>query len=226
MLWYIATPKTFFIAGLNAVCVAVLSGYVSIAPIEPIKNPPLNFRADTSVAVEFLAPTSVGFRCAERGTELFGIPTFHSMACGNGKLITMPDPCMTFTAGDYAALMCEGSRAAQLPRQDRTKPTNGLLVHASFSSDALRLNERRAPRIEPSGANKLLIEFVHPASVVANCVSRGLRLSEPEGSAGAFCSDGKVMTAPNPCLAGSASWYSRTLCHEMAHANGWASDHP
>lgn len=226
MLSSIGTPKKFLISGINAVLVAVLSGCVSIAPIEPIKNPPLNFRADTSVAVEFLAPTSVGFRCAERGTELFGIPTFHSMACGNGKLITMPDPCKTITAGSYAALMCEGSRVSERPYQDKFQPANGPLVHVGFSGDALELNERRAPRVEAPKASTFLIDFVHPASVAANCVRRGLRLSQPESGTGAFCSDGKVMTAPNPCLASDASWYSRTLCHEMAHANGWASDHP
>jgi|GEM_PF-2337860 len=122
--------------------------------------------------------------------------------------------------------MCEGSRISERADLDTFEPAKGPLVHIGFSGDALELNERRAPRVEAPKASTFLIDFVHPASVAANCARRGLRLSQPEGGAGAFCSDGKMMTAPNPCLASSASWYSRTLCHEMAHANGWASDHP
>lgn len=90
-----------------------LTGCVSVAPLEPFKNPPTYFRSDNAVDVEFLSPAVVGVRCAERGTAFYGMPVFHAMACGNGKLITMPDPCSTFTGGAYAALACDARNEAQ-----------------------------------------------------------------------------------------------------------------
>ena len=90
-----------------------LTGCVSVAPLEPFKNPPTYFRSDNAVDAEFLSPAVVGVRCAERGTAFYGMPVFHAMACGNGKLITMPDPCSTFTGGAYAALACDARNEAQ-----------------------------------------------------------------------------------------------------------------
>ncbi len=64
-------------AAIVAAGVLALSGCVSIAPQEPVKNPPTMFRSDNVVAVEFLNPATVGLRCGERGTQAFGMPVFH-----------------------------------------------------------------------------------------------------------------------------------------------------
>ena len=40
------------------------------------------------------------------------------------------------------------------------------------------------------------------------------------------CGDRLRITITNPCDVENTGWYARTLCHEMAHVNGWPSDHP
>ena len=39
------------------------------------------------------------------------------------------------------------------------------------------------------------------------------------------CHTGERMVMPNPCLAPPEETYARMLCHELGHANGWASTH-
>lgn len=39
------------------------------------------------------------------------------------------------------------------------------------------------------------------------------------------CDEGKHITVPNPCLYLNES-FAETLCHELAHVNGWAAWHP
>ncbi len=206
----------FVVAGLFA-----LSGCVSIAAIEPIKNPPTKFRSDNVVDVEFLNPARVGLRCGERGTQAFGMPVFHAMACGNGKLITMPDPCLTFTGGDYASLICDQrSRPASAPAP--VPEWQALLQPASYPSPA-----RAAPTpLKPRAGASIPVEFVHPSAVLQRCSTRGLEVSVSDDSGLASCGDAEMMTVPNPCMILEAGWYPRTLCHEMAHANGWSMDHP
>jgi len=211
------TPSTALIfAGLYT-----LSGCVSIAPIEPVKNPPTKFRSDNVVAVEFLNPATVGLRCGERGTKAFGMPVFHAMACGNGKLITMPDPCLTFTGGEYASLLCDQRRrpvAVPAPVPE----WQALLQPASYTPAP-----RPAPTpLKPRASASVKAEFVHPSGVLQRCSTRGLEVTFSEKSDLASCGDSEMLTVPNPCMILEAGWYPRTLCHEMAHANGWSMDHP
>ncbi|MEM9422698.1 MAG: hypothetical protein AAF986_09370 [Pseudomonadota bacterium] len=69
------------------------------------------------------------------------------------------------------------------------------------------------------------VEFVHPAKVNLRCAERGATfLGLPSFNSGA-CADTEVMTIPNPCYVINGGWYARLLCHEMAHLNGWPSNH-
>lgn len=85
---------------------SLLAGCMTVAPLEPVKNAPVEFRGDNTVAVEFVSPMLVGARCAQRGANIFGIPQMNSMGCGDGRMITMPNPCQTITSGWYARLLC------------------------------------------------------------------------------------------------------------------------
>jgi len=213
--------KTSRCTALVVVGLFGLAGCVSIAPIEPVKNPPTMFRSDNVVAVEFLNPARVGLRCGERGTEAFGLPVFHAMACGNGKLITMPDPCLTFTGGEYAGLLCD----------QRSRPAAALAPVPEWQALLQPASYQPAPRpaptpLKPRAGAGVQVEFVHPSAVLQRCSTRGLEVSVSEKSELASCGNAGMMTVPNPCMILEAGWYPRTLCHEMAHANGWGMDHP
>jgi hypothetical protein len=197
-----------------------LAGCVSVAPLEPIKNPPTYFRSDNAVDVEFLSPAVVGVRCAERGTAFYGMPVFHAMACGNGKLITMPDPCSTFTGGAYAALACDARNEAK----SLSETISPFLINASFTVGKKAAREfAEAPASE---GQAIKVEFVHPASVGQRCFQLGARVVDGEEEGLRMCAGLDRIVLPNPCMQLEGGWYSRTLCHEMAHANGWAMDHP
>ncbi len=214
------TTNIPYTVAISALLMA-LTGCVSIAPIEPVKNPPTKFRSDNVVAVEFLHPARVGLRCGERGTQAFGVPVFHAMACGNGKLITMPDPCATITGGAYARLVCD-QREQPVFEPAPVPEWQGLLQPASFGQAA-----RPAPTpLAPRAGAPVDVEFVHPTAVRQRCATRGLDVLTSEAADFAACGDTRLITLPNPCFALEAGWYTRTLCHEMAHANGWAMDHP
>lgn len=197
-----------------------LAGCVSVAPLEPIKNPPTVFRSDNTVDVEFLSPAIVGVRCAERGSAFYGVPVFHAMACGNGKLITMPDPCATFTGGAYAALACEARNEAKSLR-DTVSP---FLINASFTVG--RSAARDLAEAPASDGRAIKVEFVHPASVGQRCFVLGAPVVDGEEEGLRMCAGLDRVVLPNPCMQLEGGWYPRTLCHEMAHANGWAMDHP
>ena len=195
-----------------------LQGCVSVAPLEPIKNPPTNFRSDSTVAVEFLSPAVVGLRCGERGTSFYGMPVFHAMACGNGKLITMPNACETFTGGAYADIVCETRERSR----DLQSTFRGMLISASLSatgSTKVRTEEKAL-----KDGSSITVEFIHPASVAQRCLVVGADLVQGEELLACAAPDRIVL--PNPCMSLEGGWYARTLCHEMAHANGWAMDHP
>lgn len=92
---------------MSTFCVSsLLAGCMTVAPLEPVKNAPAEFRGDNTVAVEFVSPMLVGARCAQRGAHIFGVPQLNSMGCGDGRMITMPNPCQTLTSGWYARLLC------------------------------------------------------------------------------------------------------------------------
>ena len=205
---------------LLAASLFALAGCVSVAPLEPIKNPPTIFRSDNSVDVEFLSPAIVGIRCAERGTAFYGMPVFHAMACGNGKLITMPDPCATFTGGAYAELACDARNQAKLLNET----ISPFLINASFTLSKTQARELSAANA--SGERAIKVEFVHPASVGQRCFLMGAPVVDGEEEGLRMCAGLDRIVLPNPCMQLEAGWYPRTLCHEMAHANGWAMDHP
>lgn len=207
-------------AALFAVSLFGLSACVSVAPLEPIKNPPTDFRSDNGVDVEFLSPAIVGVRCAERGTAFYGMPVFHAMACGNGKLITMPDPCATFTGGAYAALACEARHQAK----SLSETISPLLINASFTAGKTAARETAEAAVSEGRA--IRVEFVHPASVGQRCFVLGARVVDGQEEGLQMCAGLDRIVLPNPCMQLEGGWYSRTLCHEMAHANGWGMNHP
>ena len=84
----------------------LLAGCNSLQAIEPVISPPGVYQQNNTVAVEFVHPTMVGFRCAERGAKFLGMPGINSGACADLTLITMPNPCYTVTSGWYARVLC------------------------------------------------------------------------------------------------------------------------
>lgn len=193
-------------SGAAGAAVLLLSGCVTVQAIEPVITPPEQFRFDTLTQVEFVSPALIGWRCAERGAQFMGLPAINSGACANADLITMIDPCQTLTAGPYAENLC----------RDRKRESAQELFRASVeqrSSDT--------PRGASWQGQGLAVEFVARDALELACsdadlVGSGERLS---------CWVGEVLVAANPCERWSAGWYERTLCHELAHANGWASGH-
>jgi hypothetical protein len=155
---------------------------------------------------------------------MFGMPAFHAMACGNGKLITMPDPCLTITSGPYASGLCEARRAElkiapSLEEVEALKP-----VPASFTD-----RDELTPSFENISAptkmrRSMRVAFVHPSSVPVLCDGQNLPVNGD--GVGQFCSNGQNLIISNPCMELQSGWYARTLCHEKAHANGWAQNHP
>lgn len=197
-----------------------LAGCVTVAPLEPIKNPPTYFRSDNAVEVEFLSPAVVGIRCAERGTAFYGVPVFHAMACGNGKLVTMPDACATFTGGAYAELVCTARNEVKALKETLAP----FVWNASLSAG--RASSVQTDEAPVTGDNSVKVEFVHPASVSQRCALLGAAVTDGDEEGLRACVTPERIVLPNPCMQLKGGWYARTLCHEMAHANGWAMDHP
>lgn len=70
------------------------------------------------------------------------------------------------------------------------------------------------------------IRFIPQAKVEADCFGQGTP-TPPPGFHTMACAGHGVMTLPNPCeMAATGDAYAQLLCHEMAHLNGWPSDHP
>jgi hypothetical protein len=193
------------------------SGCLSIQAIEPVLAPPARFQADVSVDVEFLPPGQVGLRCAERGAKFLGLPGINASACANASLVTMLDPCMTITAGSYAEAVC-ASRLAATPRHsDATSNSAGQLVRISSSSGKSSQPTRNGV------AAAIRVHFVDQVQLAATCQAQNLQLMGELTSQ--YCAGAEVLTLANPCRSPNPGWYERTLCHELAHVNGWAADH-
>jgi hypothetical protein len=141
----------------------------------------------------------------------------NSGACADTQMITMIDPCETFTAGAFARILCidylkvKGAAEKGLRKVNNTP--NLIRIAASTSSrddDGRRAGVRR-------------IDFRQPADLSDACREQETPLQTDEGIP--FCStDDRVLIA-NPCALSARGWYERTLCHELAHVNGWAHDH-
>lgn len=212
------------------------SGCLSIQAIEPVIDPPGYFQADVTVPVEFISPMSIGLRCAERGAKFLGLPGLNSGACADADLVTMPDPCMTLTAGDYAKVLCEGiaiavaeTRQTQPSAPQIAKPTSPTgfpqLTRIGYHSETF---SQAAPKTTVSARptqSAPLVEFVASDQLAFRCAERGAKFTSAQAFGAAACADTSLITMANPCGHEAESWYARTLCHELAHANGWPADH-
>jgi hypothetical protein len=192
-------------------------GCVSFQAIEPVIAPPPEFQADAIVAVEFLPAIQVGLRCAERGATFLGLPGINSGACADLFLITMLDPCTTVTAGAYAQSLCMARKAAFVSPAQQISTTS--VYHISDASSPLPSTRAISDR-----GQTIRVEFVEPGLLVGLCHRQGLHAAGEPGAT--YCAGGGKITAANPCSAPRQGWYERTLCHELAHANGWPPDHP
>lgn len=211
-------------AALLSSCALAVSGCMSIAAIEPVKNPPVNYQADVAVQVEFLHPARVGTRCAERGVSIFGLPAPGAMACANQKLMTIPNPCDTVTGGWYAEAVC--AEIAHTRGWEPAAPKGkSFLMNADWLPD-----QTFGLRAQPEGAYRdataMRVEFVDSQEIGLRCAERGaVAFGKPTLNA-LSCSNAAMMTLPNPCSVVDGGWYADLLCHEMGHANGWPESHP
>ena len=205
--------KVFRLPIASVILSSVLAGCVSIAPIEPVKNPPLKYRANSVVLVEFVHPMKVGLRCAERGASAHGIPI--AMACADRGLMTMPNPCVTITGGSYANIICEQKR--------RPEDMPNIFSQISLASVDPRLRPRalNAAQLE---SHKFILEFARPEDMAARCETRGLTLRVNDKGLQS-CGNKSLMTIANPCLKMGSGWYARQMCHELGHVNGWSANH-
>lgn len=221
---------------VKALAVAVgafsLSGCLTIQAIEPVIDAPEQFRSDVTVAVEFAVPGAIGFRCAERGATFLGLPGLNSGACSDRTLITMLDPCYTLTAGPYATVLCDGLKQQRadaaleksLPVVTMAATPSPFLVPVAYAPKTERPAVRKPAATSPGQWSSLVVEFVRPDSVEERCAERGAKIFEADAAMMA-CADRMLLTIANPCGLNASSWYIRTLCHEIGHANGWAPDH-
>jgi hypothetical protein len=209
-----------------------LPGCLTLQVIEPVMEPPRQFTADVTVPVEFAVPGTIGFRCAERGATFFGLPGINSGACADRTLVTMLDPCLTLTAGPYAQTLCEGLRqhriaANPVPNMIEVRaaqPVPGL-VKASFSVSSKPAAPAPPSTRELSAWENVIVEFVDAGDVEMRCAERGAKLAASDAAV-LSCADRLMLTVVNPCTSEEQGWYTRTLCHELAHVNGWPADHP
>lgn len=207
----------------SALCAA---SCVSIQAIEPVIEPPVQFRGDVDVTVEFVAAGFVGVRCAERGAKFMGLPALNAGACADSELVSMVDPCQTLTAGPYADDLCR-ARAAALGANSST--SRGLEDPARRAGPGIHPVSLKSPRAVPADISNradrtLRVRFVSPDDLAKRC-------PKPEGaqadaSDARFCLLSGYVAFANPCRSENPGWYERTLCHELAHVNGWPADHP
>lgn len=228
----LARPLSRTVIALLALgATSLLGGCVTFQPMEIVLSPPSNYQLDTATKVEFAHPTMVGMRCAERGAKFLGMPGINSGACSDENLMTMPDPCLTFTGGPYAGYLCRELETLEI-RQDAAKPDRNPSVKAPSSAMqptriGYKLSQPKpvAAAKASSGVAASPVEFVKPDQLAFRCAERGAKLMrDPTGNWGS-CSDGVMLTVANPCYVEFDGWYARMLCHEMGHANGWAANH-
>jgi hypothetical protein len=220
-----------------------LSGCFTLQVIEPVIPPPAQYTGDVTVPVEFAIPGTIGLRCAERGATFLGLPGITSGACADTSLITMLDPCLTLTAGPYAQGLCEGLRRhrdeAELSK-DAPEPAPPLappagLIRASFTTEPAprtarpgAAETRRRPQTTAAAVSSwdnVVVEFVEADALSLRCAERGAKMTAGS-EAPLSCADRLMVSVVNPCSSDQQSWYTRTLCHELAHVNGWPADHP
>ena len=221
-----------------------LPACISVQAIEHVSAPPSFYEGDVTVPVEFMPPPMVGMRCAERGTKFLGMPGLNAGACADEQLVTMPDPCMTFTGGAFAGALCKQFDIAQQGEQEPAPPQPvsisadphaAMLSNASWdpgtrmtglpgaslspvASTSIPQPRKRTDRIVP-------VEFAASGMIEFRCAERGAKFVDDRGSGIIACADNELITISNPCSLDDGGWYARTLCHELAHANGWPANH-
>ncbi|ACT59478.1 hypothetical protein [Hirschia baltica] len=151
-----------------AASAAFLTGCMSFQPIEPVKNPPLSYRFDTTVPVEFVHPTKVGFRCAERGAKFLMMPGINSQACASPDLVTMPNPCMTVTGGWYAAVLCHELAHANgwSPSHKGGNWVPDKIKFGTARPDAAQIEKIKAEEMEAKAALMTPVEMEEAAEVL------------------------------------------------------------
>jgi hypothetical protein len=197
----------------SAASCLVGAGCTTIQAIEPILAPPQQFRFDTTTNVEFVSPLAIGFRCAERGAKFIGLPAFNAVACADTQLITMIDPCLTLTAGRYARDLC-ASLSSPPPRASDSMHA----MHVAYSAEPGLDLPSRASLSTPEARQ---VTFASAENLYLRCnASAGDRSDSLHA-----CITGGIIVIGNPCDASHDGWYERTLCHELAHVNGWSANH-
>ena len=179
---------------MGSLCVSsLLAGCMTVAPLEPVKNAPLEYRGDNTVAVEFVSPMLVGARCAQRGAHVFGVPQINSMGCGDGRMITMPNPCQTITSGWYARLLCH--ELAHANGWSRTHEGGSFLPDemAGVDPQAVALSETTIDHFRRGGALKPASQSPQALAIAAQSESAltaespaeiAVTLSEPKAGDG------------------------------------------
>ena len=71
-----------------------------------VTRPPAQYRGAATAPVEFIRPSRLAQRCAERGAKILALPGIHAAACADADLITLPNPCASSGWGWYAAALC------------------------------------------------------------------------------------------------------------------------
>ncbi|MGA1344154.1 MAG: hypothetical protein ACO33A_14160 [Hyphomonas sp.] len=213
---------------LLASCALALTGCVSLASIEPIKNPPADFQRDVVVHTEFLQPSKVGQRCAQRGVTLFGVPAPGAMACASPSLMTVPNACDTVTGGWYADAVCAAiAHSHGWEAGSGARP--GLLMPAAWSADGAAPAGPDAalrPEGEYRAGTAIRVEFVDAARIGIRCAQRGAVDGGRPTLGSVACANGSGLSLVNPCSVVDGGWYADLLCHEMGHVNGWPASHP
>jgi len=207
--------------GLSAIALTVQSGCITVQAIEPVQAPPVSFQDDVLTRIEFMHPTQIGLRCSERGAEFLGMPALSAGGCADRNLITMIDPCKTFTAGRYAAELCQLMTAYG----DLRAMPGANLGAVSYTDDTVisaAQTLQSAAQSMPSPS--IRIDFVSADEIAFQC--RSADGNSPIAEGPLVCRVGDRLVASNPCTANAPSWYERTLCHEIGHVNGWPSNHP
>jgi len=211
---------------------SLLGGCVTFQPMEIVLSPPSNYQLDVATKVEFAHPTMVGMRCAERGAKFLGLPGINSGACSDENLMTMPDPCQTFTGGPYAGYLCreldtlairsETSKASSQPALQEPTPA---MQPTRIGYKPAQVKPVAAATKAPAHVAASPVEFVKPDQLAYRCAERGAKLMRDPTGVWGSCSDGVMLTVANPCYVDFDGWYARMLCHEMGHTNGWAANH-
>jgi hypothetical protein len=105
-----------------------LAGCAAVIALDPVQEPPPQFRGDVTARIEFVAPERVSLRCMERGVP------YLANACTGQGLMTMPNPCGFSDA--YAKIACHEMAHINGWANDHARP----FPPASTSPQAMALS--------------------------------------------------------------------------------------